>query len=382
MNDLDLSFLDALDLHQINRDRYDAVEQNMVRAVELLEKTRYQGMLLTCPENFAWFTAGGDSRLGKPSHPLAYLFITSQGRVILTTDAVAPQLFDQEIAGLGFQLKERLWTEGLDQLADEICRGRSVMSDSGWGRTRNLGEEIDVLRQDLSPYALNQQQQISQSLAAVVEHRARQLKPGQTEREIAAQLSADLLQARMVPVQIQVYGNDDHFHYPHWMADDSPVTSSCTISVVASQAGLHAAATRSVCWETARESTAVSAVAELLGRMARTFEVGKSSQEVFQECVTLLKQGDVGTNWNLAEFALQLGYRAPEQVLNGQEEQSIPDLSVWRLLLRLPALLLETTIRVQSDGPVKVLGTTDWPSFQFGAGDQSSLNIPLPLDLS
>jgi hypothetical protein len=60
--------------------------------------------------------------------------------------ALSLPLFGEQIPALGFELKERTTVAELEDLYDEVCRGRSVMSDSGFGRTRDWADRIDELK--------------------------------------------------------------------------------------------------------------------------------------------------------------------------------------------------------------------------------------------
>src|SRR5436190_61914 len=92
-------------------DRYDDVERKQKRIADFLTGTKFHGVLLQKPANFAWFTSGADCpRLGG-DEAAASLFITPDARVIVANNVDAAQLFDKQLGGLGFQLKQRPWHE-------------------------------------------------------------------------------------------------------------------------------------------------------------------------------------------------------------------------------------------------------------------------------
>ena len=91
--------------------RAEDVQLKHARVREFLTRFGYDGLLLQCPHNVAWFTAGADVTRSGGSETSAALFVTPEARVMITDNVDSPQLFEREIFGLGFQLKERPWHE-------------------------------------------------------------------------------------------------------------------------------------------------------------------------------------------------------------------------------------------------------------------------------
>ncbi len=63
--------------------------------------------------------------------------------VVVTTNAESAQFFDRELQGLGFQLKERPGTNRGALLIEDLIRGRSVASDTGFSGTDEAIDAID-----------------------------------------------------------------------------------------------------------------------------------------------------------------------------------------------------------------------------------------------
>ena len=59
----------------------------------------------------------------------AAAFCTAEGRWIITSNVDSQRLFDEELDGLGFQLKEWPWHWGRGQLIADLCQGRNVACD-------------------------------------------------------------------------------------------------------------------------------------------------------------------------------------------------------------------------------------------------------------
>ena len=112
-----------------------------------------KGLLLFEPENFAWLTSGAVARgLPDPSSAPAVYCNGDGGRWLIARNADSQRLFDEEIDGLGFQLKEWPWHWGRDQLLADLCQNRRVATDRPLGDCRVVADELRLLRRSLTAY--------------------------------------------------------------------------------------------------------------------------------------------------------------------------------------------------------------------------------------
>ena len=128
----------------VDPERISDIQHKHRVVTDFLESRRLDALLLQRSGNFSWFTSGGDCSRGGSPEATAALFITPEARVVVTTNADSAQLFDRELQGLGFQLKERPWHEPRQTLVDDICRGRFV-----------AGDILSSVKTRLLPYSAN-----------------------------------------------------------------------------------------------------------------------------------------------------------------------------------------------------------------------------------
>src|SRR5262249_35063482 len=93
-------------------DRRADIESKQAWVSKLMVEVGCEGLLVLQPENFAWLTAGGISRGCVDAEAMPALYFTSEGRWLLASNVDSQRLFDEEIDGLGFQLKEWPWHWG------------------------------------------------------------------------------------------------------------------------------------------------------------------------------------------------------------------------------------------------------------------------------
>lgn len=235
------------EIYLVDPSKLTDIQRKHDRVTEYLQNHHYDGLLLQKPENFAWFTSGADSSRAGSSEAIAALFITPDARVIATSNADSGEIFDKTLPGLGFQLKERPWYEQRQQLLEDLCRGRTVASDTGIATTIDVSPQLKNMRLPLTVAEIDRVRELGAQVSHAVEATARAMKPHRTEAEIAGEVAHRLIKRGVVPERIQV-GADGQFHrYPHWtFSSERSVSEFCTITAIGKKWGLCTGATRTV----------------------------------------------------------------------------------------------------------------------------------------
>jgi len=229
-------------------DRRADVEYKQQLVAQLLSASGSDGLLVLSPENFSWLTAGGVERGGVDRSAFPALYYTLEGRWLLAGNVDSQRLFDEELDGLGFQLKEWPWHWGRNQLLLDLCQGRNVACDVAFSTCKVIGAEIAVHRRSLTEYERACYRALGQILSHALEATGRTLAKADTEREIAGQLSHRLLHRGAAPLVISVAADGRSRQYRHTGYTATPVQNYCVMTVAARKYGLCARASRSVCF--------------------------------------------------------------------------------------------------------------------------------------
>ena len=112
------------------------------RIASLLREIRRDGLLVLDPANFAWLTAGAVAKgvVNPAERPV--LFFQGPQRWVVCCNADTQRLFDEELDGLGFQLKEWPWQWGRAQLLADLCHGKRIACDVPFSDCQNVGERL------------------------------------------------------------------------------------------------------------------------------------------------------------------------------------------------------------------------------------------------
>jgi Xaa-Pro aminopeptidase len=222
------------------------IEAKQVQVAALLQQLKCEGLLVLDPENFAWLTSGAIARavLDPASQPA--LYFSAEQRWLIAANSASQRLFDEEIDGLGFQLKEWPWYLGRDQLLADLCQGRTVASDLPFGNLRPAPAELRALRRTLTPYEQACLRLLGQVVSHALEATCRTLMQGESEREVAGQISHRLIHRGALPLYIGVAADGRSRLYRQFGFTSTPVNNFAVLTVTARKYGLCVTASRSV----------------------------------------------------------------------------------------------------------------------------------------
>lgn len=295
-------------------DRVDDVEARQRAVADFLEREGFDALLIGQPVNFAWFTAGGDNSRAGSSQATAALFITHDARVLITDNVNSPLLFDHELPGLGFQLKERPWHQPKRLLFGDIVRGRNVAGDLPIEGVADVSDRLAELRLPLSELDSRRIRDLGKSVAHAVEATARRFPRGATEAEVAAEVAHRMIKRQIIPEMIQVVSAGRRERYRHWSFDERPIERTCAISAVGRRYGLHAGAARTICFDSIPEDLhkAHQAAALIHATGMHFSEADWELKTVWERVTRIYEKFGHASEWQLASQAEVVGYSPAE----------------------------------------------------------------------
>lgn len=227
-------------------DRRADIESKQTLGAELLKETGCDGLLVLQPENFAWLTGGGVARGIVDTEAMPGLYFSAEGRWLLCSNVDSQRLFDEEIDGLGFQLKEWAWHLGRAQLLADLCQGRNVACDVPLSSCKVVSDILLRKRRLLTDYEQACYRALGQIVSHALEATGRTLAKGENEREVAGQLAHRLMHRGATPLDVSVYADGRSKVYRQAGFTSSVIHQYCILTVAARKYGLCARASRAV----------------------------------------------------------------------------------------------------------------------------------------
>jgi len=347
----------------IDFDRIDVVNQRHDLLTEYMQLKDHCGLLLRDPANFSWLSAGGDNTHRGGSEPVAAVLVTPEARVVLCNNVDSGQIFDRELAGLGFLLKERPWTEAQDVLQSDCCRGRRLGCDVHFPNTDHVADELSDLRQQLAPRDKVAIRKLGREVAHAVEATCRNFEHGSTEADVAGHLAHRLMKHCIEPVRIQVMADGQGWRYRHWGYSSDRIERNCVVSCTGRRNGLHVSASRTVSMgQPTDELQETHHLATLIQATGLFFtQAGWSAEETWKRVDRIYEKFGVPDEWRLADQAELTGYKIQERRVlpSGLETFQVDNAVHWHPSVR--ASMVSDTILVHQEGYELLTPTQNWP---------------------
>lgn len=365
--DLLSEFSSSGELSVVDTERTSLIDRRHQLLADLMKEQGLDGILLSRPSNFAWFTVGADSTRGSWNDVVSALFVTPEARVVLSRNTDSSQLFDRQIPALGFQLKERVWTESRDVLMGDICRSRNVACDERFDDCPDVSLQLAGLRLPLDELEVKALTRAGSILSHALEASARGMQRRDTEAEVAGQVAHRLYRAGAHPIRVQVWADGHGQRYRHWGFGERPVTSFCTLTAVARYRGLHVGASRTVSFGTPSRELRSAHLDSLLVEATGIFFSQREWQidETWSRVQRIYEKFGHTEEWHFSDQGCVTGYELCEVPITPRSEYrlqaGVP--LYWHSSIG-PALSSDTMV-ITGDGLSIVTRMENWPRVEI-----------------
>lgn len=365
--DLLSEFASSGEFYTVDADRSALIDSRHQILGDLIREQGLDGILLTRPSNFAWFTVGCDSTRGSWNDIVSALFITPEARVVLSRNTDSSQLFDRQIPGLGFQLKERVWTEDRQVLMSDICRSRNVACDQPFENCPDISPHLAGMRLPLADCEMKTLVRAGTVLAHAIEATARGFQRGETEAEVAGQISHRLMRHHASPVRIQVWADGQGERYRHWSYGDAPIERFCTLTAIAQLNGLHVGASRTVSFGTPSKELRAAHLDSLLVESTGIFFSQRQWEiyETWSRVERIYEKFGHTEEWHFSDQGCVTGYELCEAPITPRSEYrfqaGVP--VYWHSSIG-PALSSDTVL-ITNEGLSIVTRMENWPRIEI-----------------
>lgn len=334
------------------------------RVIDFLQAHDYDAALLTRSDSIAWFTAGGDlnrhlaSELGSVA-----IFVNRACRAVLADNVQSARVFEEEVAGLSFQLKERPWYQDGSRIIAELTHDRRTAVD---GFVPGLGfepERLRALRRPMTGRERDVLRLLGRAMILAVEATCRSIQPGETEAEVAGQLAHRLIREGITPVDLRVAGEDRLARYRQPGFKAAAIRRRATITVVGRRHGLCASATRTVSFGPVDEAfRGCHTVASMVDATCIFFSrPGEPISEVFRRARRIYEKFDHPHEWTHDYQGAMIGYAPREMLLLPDCQAPLEDGSALNWSPSVGAARSEDTILIDGRGQEVVTAMQDWP---------------------
>ena len=338
--------------------RAEALTARRTRLRERMEQRGVGAVVLRRPENFAWYTGGGNSRVEYVS-PLgvADVVLTAGSEYVLTSTIEGPRMRGEE--AVGFDVVEYPWQEGPDHALGELVGDVALGADFDLPGSIELGEDLDALRRVLDDDALSRLRAVGADLTAALAEAAGDVAPGVREDEAGAAIAAACRRRGLVPTVLLAATDERIRRYRHPLPAAVTLERRAMLVASAQRGGLYANLTRIVDFEepdreSARRQLACDAI---LARMREeATRPGRTLAEAFEDCCRFYEEAGFPGEWRLHHQGGITGYASREVIATPSTETEIEVGQAFAWNPSITGTKAEETFVLTDAGPEVVAG--------------------------
>ena len=330
------------------------------RLLDLIGRHGLGAVVLRRPENFAWYTRGGNSRVEYAApEGVADVVVTPEGEWILASTIEVPRMRAEEAPG--FEVVEYAWEEGPAQSLRELVGDVPVGADTRIPGAEDVSEAVAAARRVLDAEAIERLRGIGADLTAALDEVAERIEPGMTEHVAAGHL-ADACRARgLVPTVLLAATHERIARHRHPLPTGARLERRVMLVASAQRGGLYANLTR-IAWlgepdaETLRRQAACDEI------LARTREEatrpGRTLAEAFGDVRRFYADAGYPGEWRLHHQGGVTGYASREVIATPHTHIPIEPGMAFAWNPSITGAKAEETFVLTDAGPELVTGVT------------------------
>ena len=359
-------------------ERREVIDDRHKIISNLLNENQLHGIILSRPEHLSWVTASADLSPGLQlwRHPI-FAYVTPTHRMIVCDATQSARLFEEELFGLGFLLKEFPLADGSQSMLANLVMGKQVAWDIRLDDRPSLRAALHGACRNLSNAERISIRRLGRMLALCVETTAAMIKTGETEREVAAQLVHRMMREGIQPVHIQVLADDRARQYRSAAPKNYPITTWAVISATGRRDGLEVSLTRCVCFGTPKieqiRDFEVAAMAQTTGTFFTRPE--ESVSVIAPKVRRILEKNGFADEWGRESSLASAGRPVSElpSISTTPNMAIIPSNSAWAWQVGVGSARVADTIVTDDAGfeCITVAKHSIWPTMEIAIKGQS-----------
>jgi Xaa-Pro aminopeptidase len=343
--------------------RREDIDLKQAKIARLLADAQCEAVLLLERPNVRWFTSGAAERGVYHAEECPVLFVNSNQRWVICSSVDTQRLFDEELDGLGFQVKEWPSTMLPEQFLTELCAGRTMATDRSFREFKRVGTYLEQERRRLSRFEQERLRELGSLLVHAIEATARHLQPGDREEEVAGHLAHRLLKRGAEPIALSITAEDRARTYRRTGFTSAQIEKRCLLQATAGKFGLFATASRTVCLGPPDET--VKQEFEFASRLQAVWlastKPGDRPAALYETARPLLRRTPFEHESRLSSPGWWTG-RLPSEALftpGGQERFADRQAVVWQA--RIGGMAVCETRLVTENAIIPLTAVEDWP---------------------
>ncbi|KUK13943.1 MAG: M24 family metallopeptidase [Synergistetes bacterium] len=230
-------------------DRKEEVKIKLDRVRKFLSDNNLSAMLIKKQPNFSWITAGGVNFVGMTTEMgVTSVLVTQKDVFVIANKIESRRMREEEVGEIGFEVLDYEWYENKEmEIAKKVAGNGDIGCDVPLPGAQFVDDRFKRLRYELTEGEIERYKYLGEKLSRIVEETLMyEVKPGQTEIELAGKVSAKLWKEGIEPTAFMISSDERVRNYRHPISKDKRIERLLMASVNARYKGLYTTITRMV----------------------------------------------------------------------------------------------------------------------------------------
>jgi Xaa-Pro dipeptidase len=281
-----------------------------------MDRRGVQAVLLRRPENFAWYTGGGNSRVEYAApEGAADVVVSAADECVLAPTIEAPRMRAEEAPD--FTVVEYAWHEGPAEPLRELVGGAVLGADVAVPGAEDLSQDVAALRRVLDHDAVGRLRAVGSDLTAALAEAAAEVSLGTSEHDAAAAIAAACRDRGLVPTVLLAATDERIRRHRHPLPTAAPIKRRAMLVASAQRGGLYANLTRIVNFDEPDPDLVrhQAACDEILARMREeATRPGRTLADALEDCLRFYAEAGFPDEWRLHHQGGMTGYASREVI--------------------------------------------------------------------
>ncbi len=337
---------------------------------EYLEVRELQGVFLSRRDNFAWLSGGKDNHVVNSSEIGFFsLLVTKDNQYLVSDNVELPRAQTEELMEMMWEPLVFDWydSNGARDVIQSVLGGGRLAADSAFPDGEPLADSFDRLRYVLLPSEIERYKQICREGALVLEGTCRELKPGQSEHEIAGLLGEKAISLGFEPAARLVGVDERVRRYRHPIPTNARLKKHVLVVFLGQKKGLYINASRVVHFGPPPDDLIKihNAACNVDAAYLLNSKVGASYKDIFQAGVDAYENQGYPDHWKVFTQGGVIGYRPREFVVTPSTSFNVMNHQAVAWNPTVTGSKSEDTVLISEDGIDILSEMPDWPMLEI-----------------
>lgn len=339
------------------------IEEKLSRIRKLMEEERLDAVLLTLTPNFFWVTGGKSGFVDKGTMDAAVkILVDKENAYVICNSSEQFRVMEEELVDGSFELISYLWHEDESERLKPYLQGKRAGSDSGIYGTINIADKIQKLRYTLTAEEEKRMREIGLECAQILEESVKQIVPGETELEVAGNVTGKLM-AKGYQVPVCLVASDDRMYkYRHPIPTEKMIEKYAMVAICGQKYGLTISMSRIISFEplTQELQNRYDALLKIDATYILNTKAGVLSREILEKAYAVYEAEGYEKDFHLHHQGGALGYLTRDYCTNERSTECVCDHQGYSWNPTIAGVKLEDTYIINGDKQEIVSETGSW----------------------